>query len=202
LYRLANWFEKRFLLDPERTLAHSLAEIMDSLKEQLEKARFERALEVAESLAAHRALLTTAELGRLNQILTGKNTDPWRQGSVTLKLPSGKVETLAVIADPKQIARERLHRATEIAEAGSAIDAALDMYAGLVMSHVFQDANRRTAALASHYFFRRYGVPISGVELHDLSLGDLRQEGQLEALREAVRQMALFAEKRIKDSKK
>jgi prophage maintenance system killer protein len=176
--------------------------MIDSLKKQLEVTRFERGLEVAESLADHRALLTTAELGRLNQILTGKASDPWRQDSVTLTLPSGRIETLAVIADPKQLAREKLHRATEIAEGGSAIDAAVELYTGLVLSHVFQDANRRTAALASHYFLKRYGAPITGVELHELSLGDLRQPEQLESLKEAVRQITLFAKKRQLAQKK
>src|SRR4051812_22294676 len=83
-----------------------------SLKRQLEIARFERAMEVAESVADHRALLTTAELARMNNILTGKNDEPWRQGPVTITLPSGDTETLALVADPKVTAREKLHRAT------------------------------------------------------------------------------------------
>ena len=168
----------------------------DLLKLQLEKARFERALHVAESLASHRALLTTAELVRLNHIVTGKTNDPWRQETVTITLPSGKTETLTLIVDPVLTARDKLHRATETAERGSVIDAAVDIYVGLVLAHVFQDANRRTAVLASHYFLARYGVPVSGVALHELGLGDLRQEGQIEALRATVHQMAKFAEKR------
>lgn len=168
------------------------------LQQQLELARFERALEVAESLANHRALLTTAELSRLNHIVTGKTSDPWRQESVTITLPSGKTETLTLIIDPILTAREKLHRATETAERGAVIDAAVEVYAGLVLAHVFQDANRRTAALASHYFFTRYGVPVSGVALHELGLGDLRQEDQLESLRTTVHQMAKFGEKRRK----
>lgn len=168
----------------------------DSLKRQLEMARFDRALEVAESLAEHRALLTTTELARINDVLTGKTESPWRQGQITITLPSGKTETLALVADPIVTARDKLHRATETAEGGHAIDAAVDIYAGLVLSHVFADANRRTAALAAHYFLRRYGAPISGLALHELGLGDLREEGQLEALRETVAQMAKFAAKR------
>lgn len=176
------------------------------LKRQLEMARFEHAMEVAESLADHRALLTTAELARLNNLLTGKTpkageiggeaVDPWRKGPVTITLPSGKSETLALIADPVQNAREKLHRATELAEAGNILDAAVDIYAGLVLAHVFEDANRRTAVLAAHYFLRRYAMPLSGLALHELGLGDLREEGQLESLRETVRHMAKFALKK------
>ena len=168
----------------------------DALKRQLEMARFDRALEVSESMADHRVLLTTAELARLNNILTGKEDDPWRQEPMTLTLPSGRTETFAVVGDPKITAREKLHRATEVAEAGNVIDAAVGIYTGLVLAYVFKVANRRTAALAAHYFLRRYGAPISGLALHELGLGDLRQEGQIEALRETMSQMAKFASKK------
>lgn len=172
----------------------------DSLKRQLEITRFDRAREVVESMAAHRVLLTTTELARLNNILTGKNPNdqegPWRKGPVTLTLPSGKTETMSLIADPVMNAREKLHKSTERAEAGSVIDAAVDIYVGLVMAHVFEDANRRTAVLATQYFLSRYGNPIPSLALHELGLGDLREEGSIEALREVIRQMAKFAEKK------
>lgn len=167
------------------------------LKRQLEMARFDRAMEVAESLADHRALLTNAELARINSVLTGKDRepdwDPWRQEAVTLTLPSGRTETLSLLADPRMNVRETLHRATELAEAGSVIDAAVDAYVGLVLAHAFRDANRRTAVMAAHYFLRRYQVPLSGLALHELGLPDLRQEGQIEMLRQTVHQMAKFA---------
>lgn len=148
-------------------------------------------------MADHRVLLTTAELARVNNILTGCNDeDPWRHETTTITLPSGKIETLALLENPMLLTREKLHRATEMAEAGDIIDAAVDIYAGLVLSHVFKDANRRTAALAAHYFLRRYGIPLSGLALHEIGLGDLRQAGQIEVLRETIRQMAKFATKR------
>lgn len=172
----------------------------DSLKRQLERTRFERALAACESLADRRALLTASELARLNRILTGKKAEDeatvtWREGPVTFTLPSGKTETMALIADPVQTAREKLHRATEAAEAGAVIDAAVSIYANLVLSALFKDANRRTAVLAAHYFLRRYGIPVSGLALHEIGLGDLREEGQLDALRETISQMAKFAAK-------
>lgn len=154
-------------------------------------ARFERGLQISESLADHRALLTTAELARINLVLTGKGgADPWRREAVTLTLPSGRQETLALIVDPVLTAREKLHRATEMAESGAPIDAAIEVYTGFILAHIFLDANRRTAALASHYFFRRYGIPLSGLALHELGLGDLRQEGQIELLRKKIHEMA------------
>jgi hypothetical protein len=171
--------------------------VENALKRQLEMTRFERALEVAESMAAHRALLTTAELARLNNILIGNKDDhdPWRQEPVTITLPSGRTETLAVIADPKVTAREKLHHATELAENGSIVDAAVDVYVGMVLAHPFQDANRRTAVLAAHYFLRRYGVPLSGRAIHDLGLPDMREPGAVERFRETVHHMAKFVER-------
>jgi hypothetical protein len=176
---------------------------MESLRRQLELTRLDRAREVIESMAEHRALLTTSELARVNHILTGKDgkDDPvgddraWRRGKATLKLPSGRIETVDLIENPVAIARDKLHRATEAAENGGALDAAVGIYVGLVLSHVFEDANRRTAVLAAHYFFKRYGVPLSGLALHELGLGDLREPGQIELLHETVRHMAKFAQK-------
>lgn len=171
----------------------------ESLAKQLERARFERALEVSESMAEHRVLLTTAELARLNNILNGKKPedDPWRQEPVTLTLPSGKTETLALIADPKLSLREKLHRATEVAEGGAVIDAAVNIYVGIVLVHPFKDANRRTAVLAAHYFLQRYGVPVSGLALHEIGLGDVRDPHQVDSLRDTIHQIAKFAAKRI-----
>jgi prophage maintenance system killer protein len=175
----------------------------ESLFQQRETARFNRGLAIAESIATHRALLTTAELARINAILVGREPkdtdpepyDPWRQEPVTLTLPSGRVETLSVIADPKLLTREKLHRATETAEAGGPIDAAVDIYVGLVAAHAFRDANRRTAVCAAHYFLNRYGVPLSGLALHEIGLGDVRVEADVQALRETVQQMAKFVAK-------
>jgi len=172
-----------------------------SLKRQLEITRFERARGVIESLAEHRALLTTMELSRVNDILTGTNPsatpgneEPWRQEPATVTLPSGATHTLSLLRDPKLSTRELLHRATELSEeGGNPIDAAIDIYVGLVLLHAFKDANRRTAVLAAHYFFQRYGVPLSGLALHEIGLGDLREEDTLKSLRETVHQMVKFA---------
>ncbi len=185
-----------------------------SLFKQLEITRFDRALAATESLAGNRSLLTTAELERLNGILIGKKTastgletanqisEMWRDSPVTLSLPSGKIETLSILRDPKLTAREHLHEATELAENGHPIDAAVTIYVKLVLSHVFKDANRRTAVLAAHYFLTRYGTPLSGLALHEIGLGDLREPGQIDALKDTISQMAKFAAKRKKSDPK
>ncbi len=134
---------------------------ISGLQKQLEKIRLDRALEVAESIAQHRALLTTAELARINNILTGKNVEPWRRTTTTIRLPSGKMENVSLIVDPVLATREKLHRATEMAERGQVIDAAVEIYSTMVLSHIFEDGNRRTAVAAAAYFLKRYGAAIS-----------------------------------------
>ena len=186
----------------QSSASHLLNESPRSLKRQLEITRFERARGVIESLAEHRALLTTMELARVNDILTGAGQGqtsgteraPWRQEPVTVTLPSGATHTLSILRDPKLSSRELLHKATELSEeGGNAVDAAVDAYVGLVLLHAFQDANRRTAVLAAHYFLQRYSVPLSGLAIHEIGLGDLREEGTIQELRATVHQMVKFA---------
>ncbi|NDD92418.1 hypothetical protein EBZ37_10070, partial [bacterium] len=68
--------------------------------------------------------------------------------------------------------------------------AAVELYVKMVLSHYFQDANRRTAVLAAHYFLKRYGTPVSGVAIHEMGLGDIRDPDQIDALRQTLRNMA------------
>ncbi len=170
----------------------------ESLLIQVERARFERALEMTESMARHRVLLTTAELARINNTTLGKpvTEDPWRRESTDITLRSGRALTFSLHTDPVLSLREKLHRATELAEAGQIIDAAVDVYGGLVLSHFFKDANRRTAVLAAHFFLQRYGIPLSGLAIHEMGLGDLREEGQIDALRATLQNMAKFVTKK------
>lgn len=171
-----------------------------TLKQQLEQTRLERAFEIAADLAAKGALLTAPELARLNEVVTGsrstKEDAPWRQEEVTLTLPSGKRETLSVIVNARRIARDKLHRAVDLADCGSVLEAAIGLYVGLVQSHVFTDGNRRTAAVAAHYFFARHNIPISGLSLHELGTGDMRDLNQIQELESALRQIAKFSSKR------
>jgi len=167
-----------------------------TLLKQLELTRFERALETADSMAMNRVLMTTVELERLNNILTGNAEDPWRTDPIDVTLPSGRTETLHLLKDPKITLRESLHHATELAENGDVIDAAVNIYVGMVLAHPFKDANRRTGVVAAHYFLSRYDVPLSGLALHELGLGDVREMGQVDALKETLHQMAKFASKR------
>lgn len=157
------------------------------LKKQLERARFERALEIAQSMVESGAFLNSAELGRINNVIRGEKGEPWRDGATICALPSGRKQTFQILADPVTKAREILRIAKDRAAAGEIIGAAADLYADLVLTHVFKDGNRRTAVVASAYLLKLYGYEVSASGLHDLGLGDLRATGGREALRELVR---------------
>mgnify|MGYP000851169919 CR=1 FL=1 len=161
----------------------------NNLKRQLELSRFERALEVVNSMVESGVFLNTAELGRLNQILTGTQNDPWRVEPAICKLPSGREATFAILADPIKKAREILRAAKDRADGGEAIEAAADVYAQFVLTHVFKDGNRRTAVVAAYFLLKAHGHSVSAVGLHELGLGDLRIDRQMEALRETLRNL-------------
>lgn len=166
---------------------HSPPRNPNFLQQQLERARFERALEVAESMVEKGAFLNSAELARINNILLGTTGEPWREGPSVCVLPSGREEKLQILADPITKARELLRIAKDRAAAGEVVEAAADLYAQLVLTHVFKDANRRTAVVAAAYLLELYGIQVSAMGLHELGLGDLRAEGQMDALREMIR---------------
>lgn len=175
-----------------------------SLKQQLEQTRLERAIEIATDLAGKGALLTTTELARLNEVVTGagsstkspKEDAPWRQEEVTLTLPSGKKETFSVIVNARRVARDKLHQATDRADCGSVLEAAVGIYVGLVQAHVFNDGNRRTAAVAAHYFFAKHNIAMSGLALHELGTRDMRDPEQIRELEASLKQIAKFTSKR------
>lgn len=172
---------------------HSPPRNPNFLQQQLERARFERALEVAESMVEKHAFLNSAELARINNILLGATGEPWREGPSVCVLPSGREEKLQILADPVTKARELLRIAKDRAAAGEVVEAAADLYAQLVLTHVFKDANRRTAVVAASYLLKLYGIRVSAMGLHELGLGDLRAEGQMDVLREMIRNAVKMA---------
>lgn len=165
---------------------HSSPKNPSFLQKQLERTRFERALEVAQSMVETGAFLNTAELARINNVLLGETAEPWRDGAATCRLPSGREERFQVMADPVNKAKEILRNAKDRATS-EVVEAAADLYAQLVLTHVFKDANRRTAVVAAAYLLKLHGVEVSAMGLHELGLGDLRAEGQMDALREMIR---------------
>ncbi|MGE3975140.1 MAG: Fic family protein [Bdellovibrionales bacterium] len=156
------------------------------LKKQLEMVRFEKTMDYVRNSAGGAKRLNSGELAHLNQMLTAETTEPWRMEPVTLSLPSGKQDRIAVISNSQMRAGDFISSAREQAHDGDLANAAAKLYRDLVVSHLFNDANRRTAVLAVSWLLLEYGVSIPSVGLLELGAGDLREEGPFQALKQLI----------------
>jgi prophage maintenance system killer protein len=161
------------------------------LKAQLEHTRFLRALEICDSLVEHRIFLTTTELARINNVLTGEQMDPWRVGVAVCVLPSGKQKKFDVCVDPINKAKDVLTYSKQLANSDP-IEAATYLYTELVLNHVFKDANRRTAVIACAYLLKFHGYNFSALALHNLGLGDLQLKEARDSLKNLITQIIQF----------
>lgn len=157
------------------------------LKKQLELVRFEKTMDYVMSSAGGMKRLNSSELAHLNNMLTHKTEDPWRAEETTISLPSGETREITMISNPQVQASEIINRAREEAGDGDLVEAAVILYSELVLGHLFRDANRRTAVCAASWILMEHGKSIPAMGLLELGLGDLRESGQLDALRGLVK---------------
>ena len=146
------------------------------LQKELENQRFEHAVSYVEHDSHGLKKLTTTELAHLNNILTGENSDPWRAGSVQVKIPTGHVQNFNMISNPMMRAREILGDAAIVAGNGDLLEACVFLYTTLVTEHLFTEANRRTAALAVYWTLCAHNTEIDIHQLLKIPVGNLRQE--------------------------
>ncbi|HEX4924142.1 MAG TPA: Fic family protein [Bdellovibrionales bacterium] len=166
------------------------------LKKQLELVRFEKTIEYIHTTArSHKKHLNVPELAQLNNMLTHTNDDPWRVESVSLRLPSGRIEKMSMISNPLFEARDIIFRARDEAEQGNLAEAASYLYSQLVLKHFFKDANRRTAVAAVYWLLLERDVEIPAMGLLQLGLGDLRMEKQLDTLNGLIAHTIALADK-------
>jgi prophage maintenance system killer protein len=152
------------------------------LHKQLENERFARAISHVEQTAYTIKRLNSVELARLNQMLNGHSEEPWRFDPASIQIPTGKVHQISMMSNPLHVARDILELANQIA-VQDLIEGAFQVYAKLVLAHLFNDANRRTAALATLWFMRAHGGDVDAVKLAETQVGDLREESDLQKLR-------------------
>ena len=86
------------------------------------------------------------------------------------------MENVSLIVDPVLATRKNC-TAQQKWRARSGDRAAVEIYSTMVLSHIFEDGNRRTAVAATLTSW--YGAAISGLAIHELGLGDLREPGQI-----------------------
>jgi len=155
------------------------------LQKQLEQERFARAISHVEQTAQTIKRLNASELARLNQMLNGQSEEPWRSEDASIKIPSGKVHQMSVMNNPLHVARDVLELANQLADQ-DLIEGAFQLYSRLVLAHLFNDANRRTAALATLWYLRAHGGDVDVVALSQTPVGDLREELDVKKLKKQM----------------
>lgn len=155
---------------------------VNPLHKQLDEQKFLHAVSYVEQAAGGPKILTTSELGYLNQMLTGKTTEPWRLEPAVVTIPSGVTHHFNVLNNPVVVARDLLGETFQEAGNGDLTQGAFHLYTQMILNHLFRDANRRTAALAVSWLVRSHQMSIDAIELEKFQVGDLRQKSELDRL--------------------
>lgn len=122
--------------------------------------------------------INSQELAHLNQIMTETTDEPWRFEPVEVTIPGGDVHHFNIVSNPINRARDLCGQAVQIAGNGDVHDAALYLYIELVLAHLFKDANRRTAVLATLWILEHGGIRVDPQALLNIPLGNLRAEAE------------------------
>lgn len=156
------------------------------LFQQLEEKRFQHGVSYSRSSANSLKKLTASELAQLNQILTdSEEVDPWRYQTTTIQFPGGHAD-MNVHSNPINRAREITGNAQQMAGNGQIIDAAVYLYAELVLEHLFHDANRRTAVLATVWLLEHAGKSVEAHQLLKVPLGNIRNAQDKAIFKQAI----------------
>lgn len=156
------------------------------LYKQLEDKRFQHGVSYTLEAAHSLKKLTSSELAHLNQILTdSEELDPWRFQTTTIQFPGGQAE-ISVHNNPLNRAREIAGTAQEMAGNGQILEAAVYIYSHLVLEHLFHDANRRTAVLATLWILEHSNLSVAPQRLLKVPLGNLRNPMDLQKLKNEI----------------
>jgi hypothetical protein len=159
------------------------------LQKQLEEKRFLSGVSYVQQAAGGLKKLTSSELAHLNQIITDREEDdPWRFQTTTVQVPGGTVE-MQVHSNPLNRAREITGHALQTAGNGKVVEAACYLYSELVLSHLFQDGNRRTAVLATIWLVGNSGIHIDANKLLTIPLGNLRNQVEFAIFQSRIEQL-------------
>jgi hypothetical protein len=166
-----------------------MAEAKSFLQKQLDHQKFLHAIDYVRKESQGLKRLSTTELSRTNQFLSGSADDPWRFESARVHLPDGSNYDVNVIVNPVNKARELLGDAIEKSGNGFGIEAAHELYAQLVLNHLFKAANRRTAVSATLWILLISGLDCDANELLNLKIGDLRNPTDYAELMNKIKQI-------------
>ena len=145
------------------------------LRQQHEAQRLRHAIEYVSNATRTLKKLTSSELSRINQIIVAGTDTGWRFQQATIQIPSGKVHKFNLISNPIENARRILGDAYDMSNNNDVKDAAIFLYFQLVEEHLFENANRRTAALAAQWLLNEKDIELDTLELLEIPLGDVRE---------------------------
>ncbi|MCB0394828.1 MAG: Fic family protein, partial [Bdellovibrionales bacterium] len=106
-----------------------------------------------------------------------------------VQLPSGKLQSFNMVSNPINRAREIAGHALDFIYNEKPIEGAAYAYAHLVLEHLFKSANRRTAVLAAVWVLSLGDFEVDADELLNVPLGDLREPGVKEQLKETIEKL-------------
>jgi hypothetical protein len=151
------------------------------LQKQLEERRFLNAVDYVHAAARSIKKINSSELLHLNQVLTNSAADAplssWRTDAVEIQLPDGAINHFNLVSNPLNRAREILGHALDMTASVDPKNAGLYVYTELVLAHLFRDANRRTAVLATIWILELAGRTVDAHQLLEIPLGNLRSTG-------------------------
>ncbi len=163
-----------------------------SLQKQLEEQKFLHGVSYVQQASGTIKKLSSSELLHLNELLTNKTHDQsliqdeaWRFDSTKIKIPGGEV-VLNVLSNPLNRAREITGDALQMAGNQQILEAACYLYSQLVLEHLFKDANRRTAVLATIWLLGNFGIQVDAQQLLAVPIGNLRNPQELAAFQARV----------------
>ncbi len=159
------------------------------LQKQREEQRLRHAIDYVRDATRGIKSLTTSELERLNQILTARTDDTWRTEKVEIKLPTGRIQSISLFSNPIDVARKIIGQAFDMANNEDVEKAAVYLYLNLIENHLFDDANRRTAALAVQWLLGTHNKEIDTNTLLEIPLGDVRDTQENQTLSEKIVQL-------------
>lgn len=160
-----------------------MANTKNPLQKQLDHQKFLHAINYVRNESKGIKKLSTTELSRTNQFLSGTENDPWRFEPVEIQIPGGQIHQINVHSNPINIARDLIGNALQMSGNGQGKEAAEYLYSELVLAHLFKAANRRTAVAAALWILLISGYDCDAEALHDIPIGDLRNPQDLQAIK-------------------
>ncbi|MEK7358127.1 MAG: Fic family protein [Bdellovibrionota bacterium] len=152
-----------------------------------EEQLFRRGAENVRHAAGGIKKINSQELVHLNQLMTETSDEPWRFEPVEITIPGGQTHLFNLVSNPINRARDICGQALQIAGNGEPRKAALYLYTELVLAHLFKDANRRTAVLATLWILENDGIRVDENTLLNIPLGDLRDDADRKTFEEKFR---------------